>query len=149
MESISELTVLSTTPCKQNTFGCHACSVRCSSGNQDNGFLEDIAPTYQRRIVLVLGSPQTQLPSSPAPKLHTSPFFVNAMVKSGPHATAMVCARDADGRGGALLRKTMNLGRERSSIEMYALYYRFVSSICTAVIHIRRTMMKSSKTFTN
>jgi hypothetical protein len=31
--------------------------------------------------------------------LHTSPLSVNAMVKSAPHATAMVCGRDADGLG--------------------------------------------------
>jgi len=98
LESISELTVFSIPPCKQNTIGCHACSVRCSSSNHDNRFLENITPTYPRRLVL-LSSPQTQLPVFTFAKLHTSPFSVNAMVKSLPHATAKICAQDADGLG--------------------------------------------------
>jgi len=50
-----------------------------------------------------------------------SPFSVNAMMKSAPHTTAMVCARDADGLGEAQTRcakhRLVNFRRRRHTPE--------------------------------
>jgi hypothetical protein len=73
-KSISQHTIFSISPRIQNTLGCNACSVRHSTGNQNNRVLEEITPTYPRRLQTVPSIPKAQLSIVTGAK---APHFTN------------------------------------------------------------------------